>query len=179
MNPPPIGEALGFGWEKFKQDPVPVLLAVLVAGLITAIPIVGIGLGMPGALYAGLKVARGQKPEIGDALIGFQKPMDYIMIGLLQMVGVIACCVGVLVTAPLFYQGYFLILEKGKTWQEAKDICLQQLKPNWMGWAIFWLVMSIVAELGVIACGVGILATVPIVMIALAQAYELTLAKQS
>lgn len=175
MNPPPIGEALTLGWERFKENAVPLILGVLVACLIFMIPIAGLGLGMPGALLVGLKAVRGQKPEIADALVGFQRPLDNIVMGLLQMAGILACCVGILFTAPVFFMGSLLIAEKGMTWQQAKDVCWEQIKPNWVGWMVYWIVLALVSQLGAIACVVGVLVTAPISYVAMAYAYDRTL----
>lgn len=178
MNPPPLGEALSIGWERFKAQAMPLMLAVFLASLVmSVIPIAGVGLGMAGVLYAGLKALRGQTVEIGDAFIGFQRPMDHIMIGLWQIIGVLACCIGVMVTGPLFYQGHLLIIEKGMTWQQAKDTCMEHIKPNWLGWAIYGLVLGLVAQLGLVACIVGVFVTSAIQAVAMAYGYEQTLGK--
>ena len=180
MNPPPLGEALSIGWERFKAQAMPLMLAVFLASLVTGIiPIVGLGLGMPGVLYAGLKALRGQTVEIGDAFVGFQRPMDHIMIGLWQIIGLLACCIGAMVTVPLFYQGHLLIIEKGMTWQQAKDTCMEQIKPNWLGWTLYAFVLALVAQLGLIACIVGVFVTSAIQAVAMAYGYEQTLGKAS
>jgi hypothetical protein len=173
MNPPPIGEALGVGWERLKENPMPIILAVLCAGVANMIPF----LGMPGLMLIGAKASRGQTPEIGDAFVGFQKPVDHIMIGLLQISGMLACCIGVYATQPMFYHGYLLVHERNMTWQQAKDLCLQETKPTWLGWTIYWFVMSLVASAGVIACVVGVIASASVAVIALGYAYDQTLAK--
>jgi hypothetical protein len=175
MNPPPIGDALRLGWERFKQDPWPILLIVLIANVIFLIPIAGIGLGMPGVLLAGARVVRGQAPDVDDAFVGFKKPVDHIMIGLLELSGLLACCVGVLVTAPLFFMGHMLIVEKGLDWQQAMKVCLDQVKPQLMEWVLFNLVLVLFANLGLLACGLGVLVTAPICAVAMAFAYDSTL----
>lgn len=175
MTPPPIGEALSLGWERFKENAVPLILAILCANLLFIIPLAGIGLGMAGALLVGTKVARGEAAVVGDAFVAFQRPVDHIMIGLLQLSGLLLCLVGGLVTAPLFYQGHMLVIEKGMTWQEAMNTCIEQLKPNWLGWTIYWFVLMLVAQLGVLACCVGVFVTVPIVAVAQGYAYDRTL----
>ncbi len=53
MTPPPIGEALSLGWERFKENAMPLILAILCANLLFIIPLAGIGLGMAGALLVG------------------------------------------------------------------------------------------------------------------------------
>jgi hypothetical protein len=148
---------------------------VLIANLIFLIPIAGIGLGMPGALLAGARVVRGQTPDVDDALVGFKRPVDHIMIGLLQLSGMLACCVGVLVTAPLFFMGHMLIVEKGLDWQQAMRVCLDQVKPQLAAWILYYVVLVLFSSLGAIACFLGVLVTAPMAAIAMAYAYESSL----
>ncbi len=177
MNPPPIGEALTVGWEKFKENMVPTIVAMLCAMLLGLIPVVGGFLALPGICLVSLKVLRGQLPEPRDGFVGFTQPMDNIVLGLFQILGLIACCIGVYVTQAIFVPGTFLIVDKSMTWSDAKDRCMEQIKPNWVAWTIFFFVVGLVGGLGSILCGIGILFTLPIATIALAYAYEQTLGK--
>src|ERR1051326_742152 len=137
MNPPPIGEALSTGWATFKANMMPLAIATACAWLLSLIPLVGPALTMAGATYVALKALRGQTPEPADGFIGFQAFVDYLILHLLQLVGLIACCVGGLVTQAIFLPGIMLVFDKSKTWQEAKDICIAQIWPNWLGWTLF------------------------------------------
>ena len=173
MQPPGIGDALGAGWKAFKPNAVPLIVGCLIANIIGFIP----GVGFAGFHHMCLKAVRGQKPEIGDAFIGFQKFVDHLVMGLLQMIGIILCCIGVYVTLPLFYQGTHLITDKGLAWGAAKDKCMSDVKPQLLGWIIYVFVVMIVGALGSIACGIGALVTMPIAFCALAHAYNQTLGK--
>lgn len=175
MNPPPIGESLSVAWDRFKATPGPLILVVLCALLVFMIPLIGAGLGMPGLLLAGTKAARGEKPEVGDAFVAFQRPIDHIMMGLLQLSGVLLCCVGALVTAPLFYQGHLLIIERRQTWREAMDVCMTEIKPNWLAWTVFGFVIGLFSQLGAIACVAGVLVTASMGAVAQGYAYTRTL----
>jgi uncharacterized membrane protein len=177
MNPPPIGEALSAGWTAFKANMMPVVIGTLCAMLLSLIPFVGGMLAIPGLLLVGLKAVRGQTPEPADGFVGFQALVDNLVIGLLQIAGLLACCVGAWVSQAVFIPGSFLIVDKNKTWQEAKDVCIAQIWPNWLGWTIFTLVTGLVGGSGAILCGVGIFFTLPIATCAWAYAYEQTLAK--
>lgn len=179
MSPVPLGDALKAGWESFKAQPVPILIGLLCAMLVGIIPVVGGFLAFPGLLYISLKAVRGQTPEAGDAFIAFQKPVDHIVMGLLQAVGVLACCIGVYTTQGLFFQGSLLIIDKGLGWSEAKDLCMGRLKESWVGWSVFAFVVGLVGGLGTILCIVGVFATIPIAFGAFAYAYEHGLAREA
>ena len=178
MNPPNIGEALSVGWEKFRENMMPIVIATLCAMLLSLIPIVGGFLALPGMLYVSLKALRGQAPEPKDGFVGMQAAVDNIVMGLLQALGLIACCVGVYVTQAIFIPGTFLIVDKGMNWTDAKDRCLEQIKPNWLSWLLFTFVLGLVGGLGAILCGVGVFFTLPIATIGFAYAYEQTLGAQ-
>ena len=176
VNPPGIGEALGAGWNAYKANWGAALLAYLCAWVVGLIPFVGGFFALAGFCNVSLKLVRGQKPEPGDGFVAFNRGLvDHIVMGLLQAVGILLCCIGVLFTQGVFYSGTFLILDKGMTWQKAKDECWARVKPNVLNWIIFYFVVGIVGSLGFILCIVGALATVPMAMCAIAYAYEKSL----
>ena len=173
MNPPPIGESLGVGWKTFQQNPVPILLGMLCAMLLGLIPILGGGLAFAGMMRVSLKALRGQVPEPADGFAGLSSnAVDHIVMGLLQIVGILACCIGVYVSQAIFFPGTLLILDRDIGWEEAKDVCLKEIKPNWLPWTLFVLLVGLVGASGMILCVVGVFFTAPIAMIAIAYAYE-------
>ena len=175
VNPPPIGESLTVGWETFQRNPVPILVGTLCALVVGLIPIVGGGLAFAGLMCVSLKALRGQTPEAADGFIGLtRRPIDHMVMGLLQIVGLLACCIGVYVSQAIFFQGTMLILERDMTWEQAKDVCMRDVKPNWLAWTLYVLVLGLVGGSGMILCIVGVFLTAPIAMIALAYSYEKT-----
>jgi hypothetical protein len=173
VSPPPIGEALSVGWKTFQQNPVPIHLGMICAMVIGLIPILGGGLAFAGAMRVSLKALRGQLPEPADGFAGLSNnAVDHIVMGLLQIVGMVACCVGVYVTQGIFFPGTLLILDRDMTWEQAKDVCLKQVKPNWVSWTLFVLVVGLAGASGMILCVVGVFFTAPIALIAMAYAYE-------
>ena len=176
MNPPPIGEALEAAWATFKKDYESILIGIVCALLLTLIPLVGGGLAMAGMMQVSLKALRGQKPEPADGFVGLQAPVDHIVMGLLQIVGLLACCLGVYVSHGVFFPGTALIVDKKMTWTQAKDVCVARIAPNWAAWTLFTLVVSLVGASGAILCGVGIVITAPLGALAMAYAYERSVA---
>ena len=176
MNPPPIGEALGVGWNTFQKNPAPIVIGMLGAMLIGLIPILGGGLAFAGMMRVSLKALRGQVPEPADGFAGLaDNAIDHVVMGLLQIAGILACCVGVYVSQGIFFPGTVLILERGMTWQDAMDACLKQVKPRWVPWTVFTLAVGLVGASGLIVCVIGVVFTAPVALIAMAYAYEKTL----
>lgn len=173
VNPPPIGEALGVGWTTFQKYPGPILLGTLCAIVVGLIPLAGVGLAFAGIMKVSLKALRGQAPEPADGFAGLSdNAIDHIVMGLLQLSGMLACCVGVYVTQGIFQPGTVLILERGMTWEQAMNACLEQARPNWVAWTLFTLVVGLAGASGMLLCFAGVLVTAPVAMIAMAYAYD-------
>ena len=172
MNPPPIGEALEVAWATFKKDYEAILIGTLCALLLSLIPLVGGGLAMAGLMQVSLKALRGQRPEPEDGFVGLQAPVDHIVMGLLQIVGLVACCIGVYVSHGIFFPGTALIVDKKMTWTQAKDVCVARIAPNWVAWTLFTFVIGLVGASGAILCGIGVIVTAPLAGLAMAYAYE-------
>ena len=166
-TPPPFGEALTVGWNAVKPQMVPAAIASFCAYLANMI-----AMGTPGFFLIAKKLLRGEKPEPADGFIGFSKFADYFIMGLLASSGVIACFVGMFITIPLFLPGFYFIMEHNMTWSQAKDKCMELVKPHLMSWAIFQFVVLFVGGLGSIACFVGVFVTMPVGFCACYYAYE-------
>jgi len=177
MNPPSIGDGLSAGWNTLKANPGGLAVPFLCALVLGFIPVVGGFLALPGLMLVSLKALRGETPEPKDGFVGFEAIVDNLILGVLQIVGLIACCVGVYVTQALFIPGTCLVVDKRMGWSDAKDKCMEAIWPNILPWTIYTLVMGLVATAGILACVVGIVVTLPIASIGLAYAYEQTLSR--
>ncbi len=175
-TPPPIGEALTVGWNAVKKDLVPTVIASLCASIAGVVP----GMNTPGHLLVSKKTLAGIKPEPGDGFVGFQKFADYFVIGLLAACGMLLCGFGALVTFPLFMPGAYFISEHNMTWSQAKDKCMEVVKPNLMAWIIFHVaVLFICGTIGSLACLVGQFVTIPVAFCAIYYAYDRSWGTQS
>jgi hypothetical protein len=173
VAPPPIGDALRLGWQTFQRDMAAIAVAMFCAMLLALIPLLGGGLALAGMMHVALKALRGQTPAAADGFIGLSdNAVDHIVMGLLQIVGLVACCIGAYVSQAIFYPGTLMILERGMGWEQAKDECLARVKPNWGAWTVFTLAVTLVGGSGALLCGIGVLFTAPIAMIALAYGYQ-------
>ena len=132
------------------MGPVALALGILCAMIVSAVPLVGGGLAFAGFMQVSLKALRRQPVEPKDGFVGFEAPLDHIVMGLLQIAGMLACCVGVYVSQAIFFPGSLLILDRQMTWTQAKDECMARIAPNWGAWTLFVVVVSLVASSGLL-----------------------------
>ena len=175
MQAPSIGDCLSDGWKAYKANWGAVLVGFLCAWVVRMIPVVGGFWMQAGLKKVALKAVRGQRPEPGDGFAAFDAPMDHLVIGLLEMLGLLLCCFGVYITVPLFNNAGFLIIDKRMTWSDAKAVCMSQVWSNFGGWWVLWFVTTFVGGLGIWLCFFGIFLTMPMAICAMAAAYDRTL----
>ena len=166
------------GFELVKANPVPFMLATLVLSVISSFTF---GL-LAGPFYVGLysmacKARKGEKIEVGDAFIGLKENLvPNIIAGLVFIIGYslgsIAFGIGAyFVGAILLYVIPLVAFKKesiGDAVNHSKDLVLKELIPH----VIFFFVASFVMGIGFLACGIGVLFTVPVGIAAMAINYE-------
>lgn len=178
---PGIGDYIKAGLEDVKKDPVNLILGLFVAGLAASFTL-GILGGSVQAGYQELirKTRRGEKGAIGDIFSLINK--DTILIGLAPFVAIIALSivVGILVAVTkvaaigLIAQLGQLVIQLGVMWaipmyvatrkgfMECLMGSIEFWKKNPVGHLIAAIVFGIVGFAGAIACGIGMLVTLPI-----------------
>ena len=103
------------------------------AMLLGLIPILGGGLAFAGMMRVSLKALRGQIPEPADGFAGLSdNAIDHIVMGLLQIVGMLACCVGVYVSQGIFFPGTMLILDTRHDLGAGQGRLLERREANWV-----------------------------------------------
>jgi len=173
------GEWISEGWELVKQDLVLHIVLMLIvgaAGTATA----GILQPMLMCGYIYIIIRKLQEPgysiEIGDIGKGFevfvQALLAGIVGGLISMLGLIGCVVGVFVTTALVMFAMPLVMDRRMEFWPAIQASMDKVKEDLMGWAVFVLALSGVNLLGALVCGVGTLVTGPITIVALVLAYR-------
>ncbi len=196
VNPPGIGDALSAGWNAFRIH-AKVLLGAFgiflgsIVVLNVLVLLVGVSLNwflqvmlstmcalptvllLPGMYSIALKAVRGQRPEIRDILILFKgRFIHHVGLLLLQICGVLACGIGVLVTQAIFIPGSFMVLDRKMDWDDAMTTCVNSIKPTLLKWIVFHLVVFLVGFVGIFGLFFGLLFTGPIALCAWAYAYE-------
>ncbi len=168
-----VGAALKDSWDLLKKWPLPVILGAFIMNVIANIA-GGLLMGhfMGGVAILAAKGFQGQEPEIGDVFKSFEKFVDYLLVGIVMMLGALACGVGVLITATLFIFAPAIIAETGADWKTAvtqsKDLVMANL-----GDVIMLILAGIgINILGAFLCGVGVLITGPLYMLAISRSYQ-------
>lgn len=139
-----------------------------------AVLIVAYGIIGPGIMRMALKQIRGQAIAVGDIFAATDVISSAIVVMLAIVAGAIACGIGELVTATLFFLALPLVADKKLNYSEALKQSFEVTKQNFIFFLVYLLVLGIVSELGGIACGIGILFTLPIAWLGMAVAYERT-----
>lgn len=128
----------------------------------------------PGVIKAAIKQIRGEAFGINDIFSETGLFVGSLVISLAIAVGSIACGIGQLVTATLFFLAMPLLVDKRMAFGDALKLSFETTKQNFWFYLVYALVIGIVSLLGSIACGIGILVTLPFSIIGTAVAYERT-----
>jgi uncharacterized membrane protein len=182
-----VGECVEFGWNELKRQPAAyvlttfVLLVLYAGAQATTMYLKGVGvvLGLVlGPLFwictvaVARKGATGAEPTLNDAFRPFsERQGDYLMVALAMAAGAILCGIGIVITWFLFAFSALLVLD-GRDFKaaviESKDLVLKH--PGEV--AMLMIVLFALNLAGLLACGVGTLATTPISALAFVKGYE-------
>lgn len=157
-----IGACVSFGWNRFKSNVVyylvgPILVGVgggLTFGLLAGPLMVGFFKGM-------MKEDTGGKAEIGDIFSAFDKFVPSLIVVLICVVVSMIPLAGLLV-GPLMGTGLYLVAKGENDGMAALKNGFEAYKSDLLMGLICSFVLGVVGSLGAIACGIGMLATLPI-----------------
>jgi uncharacterized membrane protein len=190
-----VGSAFSYGLKKFQENAgalVVITLVVFAVQIVFGVVSSGVesflgrvvvqGLGFMlgaivqlGVVRAALMVTEGQKPSVGT-VFKTDKLGPYIiasiLYGLATMVGLLLCFIGVLIPLVLFAFYPYFVLDKGDGPTQALASSWNLVKANLGKTIVLLIVAAIVGFVGVILCGVGLLATIPISQIMIAYGYK-------
>jgi len=184
-----FGEWIQQGWELYKAN-IGVWIVASLLAVVIGVATVGI---LSGPMMAGLAwmalvlVDRKEpKPQIGDVFKGFdyflQSFLFFLVWGIIMLaISAISLipCIGTLVviavsivlhTVLMF--GLFLIVDKKMEFWPASMLSLNVVKPNFFPFLGLLVVAMIIGHVGAIACGIGVIVTMPIAVCILAVAYR-------
>jgi hypothetical protein len=182
-----LGDWLSEGWEIVKDDMATFAIASFLAMLIS-----GVTLGIcAGPMSVGLFMMvhdklRGEDIAIGDVFKGFQKfgPSFLVIVivaiassvvgfllGLTGVGSVLMPFVGIAIGGAMFFT-FQIIAESDMGGIDAMKMSWEKVKDDFLMFCVAYLVYSLIAQLGVIACVVGIFITTPVMMAAMGVAYR-------
>lgn len=106
-----------------------------------------------------LNVIRGLPASPSDIWAGFRDPLGYIWLmilsGIVGLLGLIGCIIGVFVTMGLMMCVYAIKVDRNVTASDAVVQSWHMLKGEWAMAAVFFFVVSLISALGLLACCVG------------------------
>ena len=178
-----IGKSIQESLDLYMKNFATLFVAGLVATLLSAVTL-GI---LAGPLFGGfiilcLKLLKGEPGEFNEIFAHFDKFGPTFIVFLLYLVFAIICMIPVLgwlvgivlgpVVAFIFIFAVTLIIEKDMLPIDAikKGLALFQTNPA-MNW-LYVLVFAILGSVGAIACGIGVILTLPFTYVGLARAYQ-------
>ena len=132
---------------------------------------------MAGLFKYYLKLIRGEMPTVSDAFSGFgPRTGQLILLSLVQMtlvvVGYMFCIIPGIYLTVAWYFAIPLVIDRNLDFWPALQLSRRLVSKHWFIVFAAMLVFGLVAMIGIIACGIGILVTMPVGTIALMYAYE-------
>jgi hypothetical protein len=185
-----FGEWIERGFNLYKENFAILVLASLIAVVISAVT-VGV---LAGPMAAGLLLItfglidkKGPRPEVGTLFKGFEYFLNSflfviiwgialfvvsIVVGLIPCIGQLASLFVVFVAHALLMFGLFLIVDRRQEFWPASVESFNKVKPNFWPFLGFSIVSNIIGSVGAIACGIGVVFTLPIQVCILTVAYR-------
>jgi uncharacterized membrane protein len=125
-----------------------------------------------GIIKASLALTRGQKVDVGSAFSGIswaQVIVAALLIAVLTFVGLLLCILPGLVVIFLTSYTLYFVIDRGQDAMTAIKSSVTMVRTNLGPLLLFFLASLAAYVVGACLCGVGLLAAIPIVV--LAQAY--------
>ena len=185
-----FGEWIEEGFNLYKENFGILVLVSLIAVIVSAIT-VGV---LAGPMAAGVLLIVFQlhdrkepKPEVGTLLKGFDFFLNSflffivwgvaifvvsLILGLVPCIGQVASLFVVFVAHALLMFGMFLIVDRNMEFWPASVESFNMVKRNFWPFLGFSIVSNLIGSIGAVACGIGIVFTLPIQVCILMVAYR-------
>lgn len=159
-------------------------LVLIILSLLHSVPAAGsvVGVALGGVLVAGLSVVflkaiRGQKAEVNDLFLGFNRNfvpllLASVLVFILVSAGLLLCVLPGIYLAVAWMFVYTLIFERSIDFWPAMELSRKVVHECW--WELFALALgaALLVTLGLMLAVVGVFFTTPIAFAALMYAYE-------
>ncbi len=130
---------------------------------------------MIGYLDMLIKIARGQPAAVGDLfkIPGRLGPMIGVILlfGLMVSIGSMLCVIPGLILLVMFWPAQLLVLEGKADVIESFTVARSITANNTLTIILVWLVGGVIANLGALACGVGVFVSIPLAQLLWVTAY--------
>lgn len=185
-----FGEWIEKGFNLYKENFGILVLVSLIAVIVSAIT-VGV---LAGPMAAGvllvvfqLQDRKEPKPEVGTLLKGFDFFLNSflffivwgiaifvvsLILGLVPCIGQVASLFVVFVAHALLMFGMFLIVDRNMEFWPASVESFNMVKRNFWPFLGFSIVSNLIGSIGAVACGIGVVFTLPIQVCILMVAYR-------
>jgi uncharacterized membrane protein len=155
-------------------------IAFLTIPLMMFVPItvvfVGVQVGLAGMYRLAIKQLQGETIAVGDmfSVTDVIGPLlvGSLLSGLAVSIGSIFCYIPGLIIAAMLMFTVPLIVDKRMPGIDAMKLSFETLKPDLVMATLFYIVVAIIGEIGSVACGVGILFTLPLFFLSVSIAYR-------
>jgi uncharacterized membrane protein len=185
-----FGEWIENGFNLYKANFGPLVLASLIAVVLGSVT-VGILAGplMAGLVLITLEILDKKEPELsgGSVFRGFDYFLNSflfvmgwgvailltsLIVGLIPCIGQLAALFIIYGAQAFLMFGLFLIVDKKMDFWPASMESINTVKSNFWLFLAFAVVAAIIGSVGAIACGIGVIFTIPIQVCILAVAYR-------
>jgi len=99
--------------------------------------------------------------------------------GLLTMLGLILCIIPGIYVAVCWMFAVPAVMDQKLAFWDGMELSRKTVSPKWFQFFLLMLVSGLVAVAGVLACGVGLVVTIPLSIGMIAYAYEDTFGKKA
>ncbi|HWQ36495.1 MAG TPA: zinc-ribbon domain-containing protein [Blastocatellia bacterium] len=131
---------------------------------------------MSGMYRAAFKQLRGGQVAVSDLFSGgpyFLRMLGALLLmGLLSIIGAMLCFLPALAVPGLMFFAIPLIIEGNVGAVDALRTSFETTKKDWLMFILFAIVLNFLSSAGVYACGIGLLATLPLLFLTHAVAYR-------
>jgi hypothetical protein len=179
----PIGDAISQGWELMKPQMGLLIGGLFVLGLVGGLASnLVIGVFVLGPIYAGfdivcLRLVAGRPVAFENFFDGFKQFVPFLILSLIRGAMIfggymLLVIPGIYLTIATMW-AWNLHIDRGIEPWEAIKTSMKIVNSNFFGHFGFAFVMGLVAMLGMLACYVGALFTIPIVALGMTYVYKL------
>lgn len=157
-------------------SPVGIFLIVASSFLLMLVMLPLSALLISGMHKAALKQLRGGQVEFKDLFSARDQLLQVLgaqlLLGLLGFLGMLICVIPAFIVGGLLFFTLPLIIDRKLGVIDAMKASAEMTKPNLLMFTLFAIVVQLIAGAGEIACGVGLLATIPLLFTMTAVAYR-------